>query len=162
MALTINNVTYNWSMVQLVCPALTGSSDPNPTILQGVSAIKYNVSRKVSKNYGLGGNLVSRGLGNRECTASITMDYATQKQLRNGARGLIELGEFDLIVSFANPQINGVDAFAGESIPAGNWDTEIVTLKGCFFNEDGLESQTDDDVITKEFDLNPFDIEIGA
>lgn len=162
MALIINNVAYNWSMVQIVSPGLTGSQDPNPQILQGVSALKYNVNRKVSSNYGLGGNLRSRGLGNRVCSASITMDYATQKMLRNGARGLIELGEFDLIVSFANPQINGVDAFAGESIPAGNWDTEIVTLKGCFFNEDGLESQVDDDGITKEFDLNPFEIEIGS
>lgn len=63
---------------------------------------------------------------------------------------VLEIGEFDLIISFANPM-------AGE-----DWTTTTVTLKGCIFTEDCLESQQDDTNITHEFDLNPFDIQIGS
>ena len=82
-------------------------------------------------------------------TASITMDYATQQALRSTYGSLMDIGEFDLIVSFANP------------MASDDWTTTTVTLKGCIFNEDGMESQQDDTNITKEFQLNPFDIVIG-
>ena len=156
MALVINGVAYNWSMVQIASSELAGNTNVNPTILQGVTALKWNKSREVKKNYGLGGNLSSRGFGNRVCTASITMDYNTQVQLRNGMGSLMDIGQFDLIVSFANPV---TDAGENPSLDgSGAWTTETVTIKGCIFNEDGMESQNDDDNITKEFDLNPLDI----
>ena len=47
---------------------------------------------------------------------------------------MLEIGEFELIVSFANPMASN----------------------------DCLESQQDDTNITHEFDLNPFDIQIGS
>jgi hypothetical protein len=147
--MVINNVAYSWGMVQLTAPALTGSMDVNPTILQGVSAIKWNKKRTIKANYGLGGEPVNRGFGNREYTASITMDYNTQVQLRALKGSLMELGEFDLIISFAGEM--GTD----------NVTTETVTLKGCVFNEDGMDVKQDDTSITKEFDLNPFRIITG-
>ena len=75
MATIVNNVAYSWAMIELTAPALTGSNNANPTILQGVSGIKWNIKRNVKTNYGLGGEPVNRGFGNREYTASITMDY---------------------------------------------------------------------------------------
>lgn len=144
--MTINNVAYSWSLVQLTSPALTGSSDANPTILTGVSALKWNIEHKVETNYGLGGEPVNRGFGNTTYTASITMDYNTQVQLRALGGSLMNLGEFDLIVSFSN------------EMGSDDWIEETVTLKGCLFNEDGLEVSQDDTNITKEFDLNPFKI----
>lgn len=143
----INNVAYSWSMITLASTAL--SVEEGSTTLEGVSGIKWNKKRKVESNYGLGGRPVSRGFGNITYTASITMDYATQQALRSTYGSLMDIGEFDLIVSFANPM--GTD----------DWDTSSVTLKGCIFNEDGMESQQDDTNITHEFDLNPFDIQIG-
>lgn len=77
------------------------------------------------------------------------MDYATQQTLRSFYGSLMDIGEFDLIVSFANP------------LASEDWTTTTVTLKGCIFAEDGMESQQDDTNITHEFDLNPFDIQIG-
>ena len=74
MATIVNNVAYSWAMIELTSPALTGSNNANPTILQGVSGIKWNIKRNVKTNYGLGGEPVNRGFGNREYTASITMD----------------------------------------------------------------------------------------
>ena len=61
----------------------------------------------------------------------------------------MNIGEFDLVISFANEM--GTD----------NWSQETVTLKGCIFSEDGLEVNQDDTTITKEFDLNPFKIELS-
>lgn len=142
----VNNVAYSWAMIELSAPALTGSSDANPVILQGVSAIKWNHKLNTKTNYGLGGKPVNRGFGNHEYTASITMDYNTQVQLRALQGSLTALGEFDLVISFAN------------DLGTDDWTTETVTLKGCLFNEDGMEAQQDDTNITKEFDLNPFDI----
>lgn len=146
MATIVNNVAYSWAMIELTAPALTGSSNANPTILQGVSGIKWNIKRNVKTNYGLGGEPVNRGFGNREYTASITMDYNTQVQLRALKGTLMALGEFDLVVSWAN------------ELGTDDWTTETVTLKGCLFTEDGMEANQDDTNITKEFDLNPFKI----
>ena len=146
--MVINNVAYSWSMVQLTSSGLTGSTSANPVILQGVSGIKWNIKKNMKTNYGLGGEPVNRGFGNREYTASITMDYNTQVQLRALKGSLMALGEFDLVISFANEM--GVDD--------SKWTTETITLKGCLFTEDGMEANQDDTNITKEFDLNPFKI----
>lgn len=146
----INNVAYSWAMVQLTSLALTGSANPNSIILQGVTAIKWNKKKKVETNYGLGGEPVNRGFGNTEYTAQITMDYNTQVQLRALRGSLMALGEFDLVLSFVN-EFNSQD-----------FSTETVTLKGCLFNEDGMEVSQDDTNITKEFELNPFKIELST
>lgn len=146
----VNNVAYSWSMVELTSSALTGSTSANPVILSGVSAIKWNIEHKVETNYGLGGQPVNRGFGNTTYTASITMDYNTQVQLRALKGSLMELGEFDLVVSFSN------------DLGSDDWTEETVTLKGCLFNEDGMEVSQDDTNITKEFDLNPFKIVLST
>lgn len=146
----INNVAYSWAMVQLTSLGLTGSANPNPIILQGVTAIKWNRKKKVEVNYGLGGEPANRGFGNTEYQAQLTMDYNTQVQLRALKGSLMALGEFDLVISFAN-EFNSQD-----------FSTETVTLKGCLFNEDGMEVSQDDTNITKEFELNPFKIELST
>lgn len=148
----VNNVAYSWSMVELTSSALTGSASANPVVLSGVSAIKWNIEHKVETNYGLGGQPVTRGFGNTVYTASITMDYNTQTELRALKGSLMNLGEFDLVVSFANDL--GVDD--------SEWTTETATLKGCLFNEDGMEVNQNDTNITKEFQLNPFKIVLST
>lgn len=144
----INNVAYSWSMITLSSTAL--GIEAESTTLEGVSGIKWSKKRKVESNYGLGGKPVSRGFGNLTYEASITMDYATQQTLRSIYGSLMDIGEFDLQISFANP------------MASDDWTTTTVTLKGCIFAEDAMESQQDDTNITHEFDLHPFDIQIGA
>lgn len=150
MATIVNNVAYSWAMIELTAPALTGSANANSITLQGVTGIKWNRKWNVQTNYGLGGKPVNRGFGNWEYTASITMDYNTQVQIRSLRGSLTALGEFDLVISFAN------------EFETEDWTTETVTLKGCLFTEDGMEAAQDDTNITKEFDLNPFDIVIDS
>lgn len=152
----VNNIAYNWSMVQLISTEL--GEDGTAQVLQGVSGLDWEKKRDVKPNYGRGGKQVSRGLGNEVCTAKITMDYATQVLLRAGLNSLMELGSFDLVVQFADP-IGGVGYVPGDD--SSSWVTETITLKGCFFNRDGFSSKTDDDSITEDFDLNPFDIQIS-
>lgn len=137
-------------MIELTAPALTGTGNNNTLALQGVTAIKWNKKWNVKTNYGLGGKPVNRGFGNWEYTASITLDYNAQVTLRNLQGSLTALGEFDLIISFAN------------EFDTKGWTTETVTLQGCLFTEDGMEAAQDDTNITKEFDLNPFDIVIST
>ena len=108
-------------MITLASTAL--GIEEGSTVLEGVSGIKWSKKRKIEPNYGLGGKPVSRGFGNISYTASITMDYATHQLLRSVYGSLLEIGEFDLIISFANPM-------AGE-----DWTTTTVTLKGCIFTE---------------------------
>ncbi len=150
---TINNVAYSWSMIELTSSSLTGTSEANPTILSGVTAIEWSTKQNVATNYGLGGNAVNRGFGNIEHSAKITMDYNTQLQIRGGLSSLREIGEFDLTISFANP-------VGSSNISVEDLTTETVTLKGCIFTEDGMDAKQDDTELTKEFDLNPFDIVI--
>ncbi len=150
MATIVNNVAYSWAMIELTAPALTGSANANSIVLQGVTGIKWNRKWNVKTNYGLGGKPVNRGFGNWEYTASITLDYNAQVQLRALRGSLTALGEFDLIISFAN------------EFETEDWTTETVTLKGCLFTEDGMEASQDDTNITKEFDLNPFDIVLST
>lgn len=143
----INNVAYSWSLITLSSTAL--AIDEGSTVLEGVSGIKWSKKRKIESNYGLGGKPVSRGFGNIVYTASMSMDYGTQQLLRSTYGSLQDIGEFDLVISFANP------------LGSDDWATSTITLKGCIFDEDGFESQQDDVNIVKEFDLHPFDIVIG-
>lgn len=159
----VNGVAYNWAMVEIASPGLTGNSNVNDPILHGVSELKWSRRRELKNNYGLGGNLSSRGYGNKVCEASIVMDYDTQVQLRNGLASLADIGEFDLVISFAGVATQTEISAQGLSPDenGGNWTTETITLKGCVFTEDGMESKVDDENITKEFQLNPRDIIIA-
>lgn len=143
----INNVSYSWGMLELISEELKGSLSADPGILAGVTGVKWNIEQKVETNYGLGAEPRGRGFGNKTYAASITMDYATAVELRKKCGGnLMNLGQFDLRVSFAN--INDVVDI----------ETEVVVLQGCFFHQDGMEVKQDDTNIEMEYDLNPYRI----
>lgn len=144
----INNVAYSWTMITLSSVALGINAESS--LFSGVTSIKWSKKRNVKTNYGLSGKATSRGMGNLVCAASIKMDYATQETLRSTYGSLMDIGDFDLTISFANK--------VGDE--TADWKTRNVTLKGCFFSEDGMDSQNDDTNIEKEFELNPFDISI--
>lgn len=140
-------------MIEISFPQTLGDARvDNTTVLKGITSIKWNKTRKVENNYGIGGNVIGRGFGNKSCSASIVMDYALTNYLRTIAgNSLMDLGEFDLTISFSNSDFGSA---------ASGSDPQIVKLKQCLFNEDGFEAQQDDTNITHEYDLNPFDIVI--
>ena len=133
----INNVAYSWSMITLASTAL--GIEEGSTVLEGVSGIKWSKKRKIEPNYGLGGKPVSRGFGNISYTASITMDYATQQTLRSTYGSLMDVGEFDLIISFANPMasddgyvyypdVNVVEEMADMMSASRGFETNVEVL----------------------------------
>lgn len=141
---TINNVDHSWSMIEI-----TSSNTALQAVAPYISSIKWNIKRNVKVNYGLKGKPVGRGFGNTEHTASIVLNENGLQHLRAACGGdLIKLGEFDLIVSW-------VDDMGITDLPV----MHTTTLKGCFFNEDGLDANQDSTELTKELDLNPFTIE---
>lgn len=143
----INNVAYSWAMIELKG---SGNAAITDTVLDGCTAISWNRKRNVSANYGLSGKLRNRGFGNLECEASITLDYNAQTAIRGSKKSLLQVGEFDLIITWAKEM--------GENLAPGIANTESTTLQGCFFNEDGMSVKQDDTKITKEFNLNLYDI----
>ena len=137
----INGRAYDWSMLEFNF----GFASSNDQIA-GITAIKWNRSRKIESNYGVGSEPVSRGFGNVTYTGAITLDYATQVIFQEASPdGTLEgLGEFDTIVHFAHPD---------------DGRTVTTTLYGCIFNEDGMEASQDDINLTIEFQLNPVGVE---
>lgn len=138
----INNVAYSWSMVQLQTN-LSGDTASAP-IFVDCTAISWSTDRKIESIYGLGGQPRKRGFGNVTYTASITLPYSTQVELRNKSSDgtLLGLGEFNLVVSWVNDL-------------AENVTSETVTIAGCLLSQSGMDANQDDTSITKEFDLHP-------
>lgn len=138
----INNVAYSWSMIQLQTD-FTGESASAP-IFVDCTSISWSTERKIESIYGLGGQPRKRGFGNVTYTASITLPYSTQIELRSKSSDgtLLGLGEFNLIVSWVNDL-------------AENVNSETVTIAGCLLAQSGMEANQDDTSITKEFDLHP-------
>jgi len=139
----INHVACSWSMIDLQAPAL------GEDIFINCQSINWNANRTSENNYGLGGQPRSRGFGNVEYTANITLDVATMILLRNldsnTGKTLMSLGEFDLIISWQSDIMQ-------------NTPEETATLAGCYFSEDGMEANQNDTNITKQYDLHPFRI----
>ena len=142
MGVIINNVAYSWAMIQLTSAGLGADS----TTLAGVTAISWDKKRNIATNYGLGGKPVNRGFGNFTYSASITFDYNTYVSLLGANSSLMDLGEFDLVISFAN------------AVDGSDFTTHTVTLKGCIFDQDAMSASQDDTNIVNEYNLNPFDI----
>lgn len=122
----INNVAYSWSMIQLTTTGITGESTSNP-IFVDCTAVSWSTERKIESIYGLGGQPRKRGFGNVTYSASITLPYSTQVELRSKSSDgtLLGLGEFNLVVSWVNDL-------------AQNVTTETVTIAGCLLAQSGM------------------------
>lgn len=132
-------------MINLTSAALGADSQT----LAGVTAISWSKQRNIQTNYGLGGKPMNRGYGNFTYSASITFDYNTYVTLLGANSTLLELGEFDLVISFSN------------AVDGSDFTTHTVTLQGCIFDEDAMSASQDDTSISHEYNLNPFNIIIA-
>lgn len=138
----INGRNYDWSMIQFNFSNIQG------TTIMGISAINYSEEQDSELQYGVGTKAIGRGLGNEKAEGSITMDMNTVVQLQNltPTGKLIDLGEFDLVVTFNHPESD---------------KTIVHTLKNCIILQQGVEVSQNDMKIEKEFNLNPGSIEWG-
>lgn len=135
----INGTSYSWSQIEIRFSNIA-------TPLNGVSKIEYMDNQKVEFNFGAGNFPVSRGFGNVEAEAKITVQMEDIEAIRaNIASGrLQDLGEFDVIVNYLHPD-----------------QARIVThtILNCYISNNGVEVAQDDTVIEKELELNPSHIQ---
>ncbi|MEM6734481.1 MAG: hypothetical protein AAF620_00285 [Bacteroidota bacterium] len=135
----INGKAYSWSQVEI---RFSNISTP----LNGVSKIEYSDEQKTEFNYGAGNFPVSRGFGNVESEAKITLHMEDIEDIRSNIPSgrLQDLGEFDVIVSYLHPVA-----------------ARVVThvIKNCYISNNGVEVSQDDMMIEKELELNPSHIQ---
>lgn len=118
----INGVSYHWADIQL---SIAGSVP-----IAGITEINYGFTRKVENVYGAGSEPVTRGYGNKEYTASITMKLEEVQNLVNVASG----GDITLIPTF--------------NITVAWLDDELVTitniLRNCKFTNFDIKTKQND------------------
>lgn len=118
----INGINYSWADITTI---LLG----NP--LFGITKIKYNRKQKKENNYGAGTIPVSRGYGNIEPEASLTLFIDEWRFIIKAAPGRdpFRITPFNVQVLFG--ALNGLDA-------------DKDTLLACEFTEDGFDANQGD------------------
>jgi hypothetical protein len=133
----INGIEAGWSSIKL---NILGAS-PN-----GVTAISYEEKQEKKDNYGAGDKPVSRGYGNKEYTAAVTLTSkevdAIQEKLQKG-QSLTDIEPFDIQVVY---QAKGSTKFVRH------------TLLACEFQNNGRDVKQGDTVIEVKLDLVIADI----
>lgn len=108
--------------------------------LPSVSAINYTQEQPKENHHGTGNNVVSRGRGPKNATASFDISMNDTEALRDAAPNgdLLDIPAFDIVVVYGNPQ-------------------KPVThvIKNFEFSDDGVESTTGDTDIKRTFAGTP-------
>lgn len=131
----INGTSYSWSQIEI---RLSNVVQP----LSGISKIEYGDEQNRTFNFGANNRPVSDAYGNVTSNASITIHMDDIEALRKSvpSGSLMDLGKFDVIVSFLHPD---------ES------KKTVHTIKNCAFSENGVSVSQDDTIIEKDYNLNP-------
>ena len=120
----INGIARSWGNIKLV---LFGAP------VSGITEIEYTTKQKKENNYGAGVEPVSRGYGNKEYEASITIYKEDLEALRNAAPGrdLMAIPPFSVQIVWEN-ETGGIQSaslkaceFTEESTKASQGDTSI-------------------------------------
>lgn len=127
----INGTRHSWASIR--CNILGRT-------VTGITAINYEDTQEKVNNYGAGPYPVSRGLGNYEATAGITLHSyevdAIQNQLGQGKR-LQDIGLFDIVVSYINNSAQVI----------------THTLRNCEFTNNKRDVSQGDTAIEVEHEL---------
>ncbi len=131
----INGVAYSWAIITINILGAT---------IYGTVSISYQDSIQKENNYGAGGYPVSRGSGNYEAKASLTL-YAEEVQKLVAVapnKNLAFIPPFDIQVSF--------EPTAGVIV--------THTIRACEFMGNSIEAKQGDKKIETKFDLVVGDI----
>lgn len=121
----INGVNYSWSNVKLVLFGV-------PVI--GITKIEYKNKQKKENNYGMGDKPISRGYGNVEPDAKITLYLDEWNKIIAAAtnRDPLAIEPFDVQISFSGPRVgNKLDVlqaceFLEDPFTIGQGDTKAM------------------------------------
>lgn len=126
----INGVNYSWVNITLV---MFGSP------VRGFLEVNWNRKQKKENNYGWGPDPISRGYGNKEPEADITLYWDEWRQIINAAsdKDPNNIPMFDIQVLFGGSSVN----------------FEQVTLQACEFVEDPFQAKQGDTKFTIKIPL---------
>lgn len=121
----INGINYSWSNVKLVLFGVPVS---------GITKIEYKKKQNKENNYGMGDEPVSRGYGNKEYDAKITVYRDEWQKIINASpsRDPLSVAPFDIQVTFGGngvtPQCDTLQAceFLEDPFTVGQGDTKIL------------------------------------
>jgi hypothetical protein len=132
----INGKAYEWADITVNIMGIP---------IAGIDAVNYEDDQKMTNNYGAGNKPVSRGYGNIESTASITLHAEEINALVNAAPGgrLQNIPEFQITVAF---------------IPEGG-TVKVHKLKMCRFMKNKIDTKQGDTKIPCELPLIIGDIQ---
>jgi len=154
--ITVNGKTYDWRMISVVFKIDYGSGDIKLLVPTGVTSLTYSQTRDSQKNFGIGGRAISKGYGNTDATASITIAAFELQAIKDKMIG-------DAIT-------NGQDSRYIQNIPDFNIDvtynfddgtTKTDQLIKCSLNTDSAGASQNDMFIQTDIDLDPFEIRFG-
>lgn len=91
----VNGVNWSWANISFVLFGVP---------VTGITEIKYSRKQKKENNYGIGSDPVSRGYGNREYEASITLYTDEWMRIIAGSpnNDPLQIAPFDIPVVFGN------------------------------------------------------------
>lgn len=126
----INGKSYEWSDITMNVMGVP---------IVGVTAIKYDETQNMTNIYGAGRRPVSRGYGQIEPTASVTLLMEEIEALQSVApNGLImDIPEFDIVVAYIDSALV----------------TRIHKLRNCRFKKNAREVSAGDTSIPVEHEL---------
>ncbi len=135
MAVLINGVNYSWTNVKLVLFGV-------PVV--GITKIEYKNKQKKENNYGMGSKPISRGYGNYEPDAKITLYREEWDSIIAAAtnKDPMAIEPFDIQVSFSGARVA----------------TKTDVLQACEFVEDPFTVSQGDTKILIEIPLVVGDI----
>jgi len=126
----INGKSYTWAGITVNIGGVP---------VAGIIAISYSRKQEKTNNYGAGANPVSRGRGNKEYEASITLHMEEVERILLAApnRDLLDIPAFDVNITFQE---------APEQIANHR-------LVSCEFTEEAVDVSQGDGVIEMELPL---------
>lgn len=127
--LLVNGRAYDWGILSVRCSLL-------PTPFYGIKKVEYDEKQTITGNYGRGNKMTSKGYGNVEPTASIslTMEEIMRLVRISPSGKLRDLPTCDIVISFlhADPALTthtilaGVD-FTNQPMSLNQNDPEFVS-----------------------------------
>jgi len=145
----INGICYDWSSIEFQWGDNAPGSLGNTFIVE-ISKLNYGETRESKKNYGAGSYPVSKGQGNVDVKANMTISLFQMRKLINLA---------------VNNKVQNLDAFDINVVyKPGNSTTAVVTdvIQGCSIDSTYFEATQNDMGLEIELNLNPTRIIYGT
>jgi len=154
--ITVNGKTYDWRMIGISINIDYGNGSTETYVPSGITSLTYSQTRDSQWNFGVGGRAISKGYGNTQAEASITMAAFELQAIKDKMTG-------DAVTA-------GEDSRYIQNIPQFNIDvtynfddgtTKVDRLMQCSLNTDSAGASQNDMFIQADINLDPAEVRYG-